>query len=684
MLLFGAGLWCAAVLMFLLEPMAAKMVLPFLGGAPAVWNTCVVFFQLMLLAGYTYAHAGPRWLGIRRHAVLHVLLLVVSTLALPAALRLNEPAGDANPVGWLLLALLKSIGLPFFLLATTAPLLQTWFSRTSHRASRDPYFLYAASNFGSLIGLLLYPAVVEPLLSLRSQAGLWKYGYVGFVLLVGSCALLSRSHSAASAAREVEPDAAAVRAPGPGALRRLRWLALSFAPSSLMLAVTTFISTDIAAIPLFWVLPLGLYLLTFVLAFSAAPRYPRPAVDRGLPLLLLPLVMFLILQINGPISLVMPTHLVVFFLAALVCHRALADDRPDAAHLTEFYLLVAVGGVLGSLFNTLAAPLLFTGIVEYPAVLVLVCLLRNVPDSAAAPPRTWRLTAPVIAGILTIAVVVVTSGWESLSLRFALLGIPAFLCLTLSRTRLPFAAAILAMLVGSAFEADQLGPVLEAERTFFGAYKVQTDPGGEYRTLTHGTTLHGLQSVSPDRRGEPLSYYHPTGPLGEIFRLVPIAAEHPRIAVVGLGVGSVATYRKQSQAWTFFEIDPAVESIARGQYLFVPAGLRRRLPGDHRRRTSIPGGRPVAIRRHRARRLQLRRDPDAPADAGGSPGLPGPARSRRSARISHLQPSPRSRAGAGEACRRRETGLSHPRRSGISGRSIGQTKFGMGGAGPKT
>ena len=333
-----------------------------------------------------------------------------------------------------------------------------------------------------------------------------------------------------------------------------------------MLAVTTFISTDIAAIPLFWVLPLGLYLLTFVLAFSAAPRYPRPAVDRGLPLLLLPLAMFLILQISGPLSLVMLTHLGVFFLAALVCHRALADDRPDAAHLTEFFLLVAIGGVLGSLFNTLAAPLLFTGIVEYPAVLVLVCLLRNVPDSAAAPPRTWRLTAPVIVGILTVAVVIVTSGWESLTLRFALLGIPAFLCLTLSRTRLPFAAAILAMLIGAAFEPDQLGRVLHAERTFFGAYKVQIDPAGQFHTLTHGTTLHGLQSLSPARRSEPLSYFHPTGPLGDILRRIPIAAEHPRIGVIGLGVGSVATYRKPSQVWTFFEIDPAVERMARSQY----------------------------------------------------------------------------------------------------------------------
>lgn len=569
-LLFGAGLWASAVLMFLVEPMAAKMVLPHLGGAPAVWNTCVVFFQGMLLAGYAYAHAGPGWLGVHRHAIIHVGLLLGSTLALPSALRMGSPAGDSDPIGWLLLELLTSLGLPFFLLATTAPLLQKWFSRTRHQAARDPYFLYAASNFGSLVGLLLYPAVVEPLLPLRDQALLWKYGYLAFACLVSVCAipLLLRRRALPAEGRDVvgAPDALPVAKLG--TFRRVRWMALSFAPSSLMLAVTTFISTDIAAVPLMWVLPLALYLLTFVLAFSSSPRYPRRGVDRALPLLLLPLVLFLVLRIGGPIGLVVPLHLAVFFLAALVCHRALADDRPDPAHLTEFYLLVATGGVLGSLFNTLVAPMLFTGIIEYPLVLVLVCLLRD-PHEDASVGRQWRVAAPVLAGAILIAIMLATAKMDSLALRFGLMGIPTFFCLSVSRTRVPFAGAIGAMLIAAAVQGDELGKVLHAERTFFGAYKVRLEPDGSHRTLAHGTTMHGVQSVDPSHALEASSYYHATGPLGDVFTSVPNAIAHPRVGVVGLGVGSVAVYRSPSQAWTFFEIDPAVERIARREEFFT-------------------------------------------------------------------------------------------------------------------
>jgi spermidine synthase len=335
-----------------------------------------------------------------------------------------------------------------------------------------------------------------------------------------------------------------------------------------MLAVTTFISTDIAAVPLLWVLPLALYLLTFVLAFSAAPRYPRKAVDRALPLLLLPLVLFLVMRIGGPIGLVVPLHVAVFFLAALVCHRALADDRPDAEHLTEFYLLVAAGGVLGSLFNTLIAPLAFTGIFEYPIVLVLVCLLRE-PERDTTIGRTWRTAAPLLAGVATIGILLATAKTDSLAIRFGLLGIPTFFCLSLSRTRLPFAAAIAALLFASTLQPDEQGTVLHAERTFFGAYKVRLESDGSYRTLTHGTTLHGVQSVDPLLAREPSSYYHASGPLGDIFSLVPSAATHPRVAVVGLGVGAALAYRRPLQEWTFYEIDPAVERIARREEFFT-------------------------------------------------------------------------------------------------------------------
>lgn len=572
-LLFGGTLGASAALMFLLEPMAAKLVLPLLGGAPAVWNTCVVFFQGMLLVGYAYAHGAPRWLGVPRHAAVHAVLVAASVVLLPWAFRLQAPSAGAAPAGWLLLALLTSIGLPFFLLATTAPLLQRWFSRTGDRAARDPYFLYAASNVGSLLGLLSYPVLVEPLLPLELQAQYWRIGYAAFAVAVVACAVaLHRqprdSGNLPGAFREAPPalaedvrtaDVGAMARPGMG--RRLRWMALAFAPSSLMLAVTTYISTDIAAVPLLWVLPLALYLLTFVLAFGGPARHPR-LVGRGLPLLILLLALYLILNVNGPVGVVIPVHLVAFFLAALVCHRALADDRPHPTQLTGFYLLVALGGVLGSLFNTFAAPMLFTGIAEYPAVLVLVCLLRPPSADGRLPSATWRVAGPVLAGILTIGALMIASRADSVPLQFALLAVPAFICLSLSRARYPFALAVAAMLAMSVFRPDPLGEVLHAERTFFGAYKVRMEPDGAYRTLAHGTTLHGIQSVSPERRDEPLSYYHPTGPLGDVVGAHP-AGRHPRIGVVGLGVGSVAAYRQPSQVWTFFEIDPAVERLAR-------------------------------------------------------------------------------------------------------------------------
>jgi hypothetical protein len=568
---FGLTLAAGAVLMFLLEPMAAKMVLPSLGGAPAVWNTCVVFFQFMLLGGYAYAHAGPKWLGVERHALIHSVLLLAAVLTLLTPFQLNQPHGATNPVAWLLLVLLESIGLPFFLLATSAPLLQVWFSRTRHRAAKDPYFLYAASNFGSLAGLLMYPLAVEPFLPLRLQARYWTYGYMAYVVLVAACAVrLLRTR-----AKLVEAETAAAEdpisqrvGPVPSLVQRFRWIALSFAPSSLMLAVTTFISTDVAAVPLLWVLPLALYLLTFVLAFSSPPRYPRALVDRGFPLLLLLLVLFLVIGVVGPLTAVVPIHLTVFFLAALLCHRQLADERPHAAHLTEFYLLLALGGVLGSLFNTLAAPILFTSILEYPIVLLLVCLLRPKSDGPHERSRAWRVVSPVVVGVATLTLVLAGAKIDSVSVRFALLGIPAFLCLSLSRTKLPFAAAIASMLVVTLFQPDPRGEILHAERTFFGIYRVNQDASGEYRTLTHGTTLHGVQSVSESGRHEPLSYYHRTGPLGDVFQVASQAPASTDVAVIGLGVGSVATYRKPAQNWTFFEIDPAVEAIARNRNYF--------------------------------------------------------------------------------------------------------------------
>jgi spermidine synthase len=573
--------------MFVLEPMVGRIMLPFLGGAPAVWNTCVMFFQCMLLVGYGYAHAGTSVLGARRHALLHVLALAVSVVFVGNALIVPPPAGAAPPVGWLLSTLIVSIGLPFFLLAATAPLLQVWFSQTGHRDAGDPYFLYAASNLGSLAGLLLYPTLIEPVLPLSAQATYWRYGYVGFAAAITACAAVVWLSASRRQSDPLDGNVPEIES-SIGRIRRLRWVALAFAPSSLMLAVTSFISTDVAAVPLLWVVPLALYLLTFVLAFGHSSRGRWPAADRFLPLVTLLLVLFLVLQVNGPLQVVLPVHLAVFFLAALVCHRELADDRPAPAHLTQFYLLVAFGGVLGSVFNTLVAPALFTAIVEYPAALVLVFYVRNLRDPQNGPARWWRWIGPLAVGVATAGILLATIGVESLPLRFALMGIPALLCLSLGRTRIPYATALAAILAVSSFQRDQFGETLFSDRTFFGTYRVRLDPTGEYHTLYHGTTLHGIQSISSARRQEALSYYHRSGPLGDVFTLA--GAEASNVGVVGLGVGSIATYRREGQVLTFFEIDPAVEAIARRSdyFTYLPdcAAACRVVIGDARQALS--------------------------------------------------------------------------------------------------
>ena len=299
----------------------------------------------------------------------------------------------------------------------------------------------------------MYPALLEPWLPLSQQAVAWTAVYGLFAILSASCAFMLWRSGASR--RSVEADLRNEPAAGLTVSRRIRWVALAFAPSSLMLAVTTFVSTDVAAVPLLWIVPLGLYLLSFVVAFNSKSRYPEGLVDRGFTFLLLPLAFFLIVQAVGPIQLVLPVHIAVFFLAALLCHRALAEDRPTPARLTEFYLWIALGGILGSLFNALVAPLVFTSVLEYPLVLVAVCLLRRPwkPDRKSRPAVMFAVA--IAAGVATFAVMGLEIGLDPPNLRFVFLGLPAFLALTVSRTQLPFALAIGFMLLASVFRLDE-------------------------------------------------------------------------------------------------------------------------------------------------------------------------------------------------------------------------------------
>jgi hypothetical protein len=615
LLLYALTMFVGATLLFLVQPMFARMALPLLGGSPAVWNTAVLFYQAALLAGYAYAHLTTRWLGTRRQAALHAALLLLPLLALPIAVPEGWlPPTESNPVWWFLGLLLVAVGPPFFVVSTTSPLLQAWFARTGHRLAADPYPLYAASNVGSMLALLAYPTFVEPALRLADQSRIWSAGYLLLLLLTLGCAWVvwrsrgdgpARDHEAASG----EGPAFAFRSAPLTLRRRARWILLAFVPSSLMLSVTTYLSTNIAPIPLLWTLPLALYLLTFILTFGSEV-FPHRGMLRALPIVLLPLVIVIAAQATAPLELLMPLHLLVFFVAAMVCHGEMARDRPPPRHLTEFYLWMSVGGALGGLFNAIIAPQLFSNVTEYPLVLVLACLLlpvtddqrpaaddtattndntepttdhgpthaEGVPTAAGSddrqPTRDRRrwldVALPVALGLLTAGLVLLAeriglaSSPAGLGLMF---GLPALLCFGFSRRPLRFGLGVAAIFLAAGLYVSDQGRVLYTERSFFGISRVLLDPSGRFHLLAHGATLHGTQSLEPRERPVPLSYYYPSGPAGQLFETLGPTRE--RVAAVGLGVGSLACYRQPGQEWTYYEIDPAVERIARDPRFFT-------------------------------------------------------------------------------------------------------------------
>ncbi|MEP6915321.1 MAG: fused MFS/spermidine synthase, partial [Acidobacteriota bacterium] len=530
-----------------------------------------VFFQAMLLAGYAYAHWTSRWLTAGRHVLVHCALLLTPLLILPITLHhAVPPVNGHSPVLWLLLVLGWSVGLPFFAVSTSATVLQKWFSATDDGAARDPYFLYVASNLGSLIALLAYPTIVEPTLRLRDQAHLWTAGYILLLALTGTCAVVVWRRGG-STDRRAEPAAPAASDLPIAWARRARWVALAFVPSSLLLAVTSYVSTDVASVPLLWVLPLALYLLTFVAAFSPSAGTLRALASKLMPILVLMLALVLIAGMTAPLRLILPLHLVVFLSIALMCHGGLAEDRPAAARLTEFYFCIAGGGMLGGLFNALLAPFLFTGTTEYPIVLVAACLLRVVAGSKE--PAKWRLAdaaAPIAIGIAVALSILVNNRFGPLS-RMIILGaaLPALAAFSQQRHRFRFAASVAAILLAGTLTENPFGQLEYSARTFFGIYRVRLDAVHGYRVMSHGTTLHGMQSLDPRRSREPLSYYHRTGPAGQAFAALPGVSAASEIAVVGLGVGTLATYRAAPQHWTFYEIDPLVERVARDARYFT-------------------------------------------------------------------------------------------------------------------
>ena len=568
--LFALTLLVSSALLFWVQPMFSKMVLPLLGGSPAVWNTCLVFYQMTLLFGYLYVYLTSTRLRLRAQIMLHVGLLG-SVLFCISFDFVHAPPSPNSPLLWLGRVFLSSIGLPFLLLSATAPLLQAWFGRTPHPNAENPYILYAVSNFGSLLALLSYPLLVEPFFRLPTQQWLWTMGYRVLAALLAACAgwmwfaAKTERRQAACGKNEFLHSCDNGKNEFLHSLAiRLRWLVLAFIPASLLFAVTRYITTDIAAVPLFWVLPLSLYLTTFILVF-ARKRLLRPEWLLTLQTyLVLPLFVVYWGELRTNIWLDFPLHLGAFFVFAMVCHGELAQRKPAPRRLPEFYVWLSLGGCLGGVFTVLLAPLLFDTISEYPLLIGLACLLR--PTRRETPRWRWRL-AGLGAALLLLPLGLTAQnparafalGTLSLLLFTAFGGAFAFHFLnTPKRVALGLGSFLLAgMLLVNTQER-----VLFRARNFFGTLKVMAAPKKDAYLFYHGTTLHGAQAIAAEQRREPLTYFHRQGPLGQLFRT--LADRPPRaIAVFGLGVGTLAAYARTGDVLTFYELDADVAQIAR-------------------------------------------------------------------------------------------------------------------------
>ncbi|WP_293906132.1 spermidine synthase [Phenylobacterium sp.] len=576
--LFAVTVFASAALVFLVQPMVAKLVLPLLGGSPSVWNTSMAFFQIALLAGYAYAHALQRIPSVRGQALTHVAVLVAAAVALPLRVStLVGPPSSDHPNLWLLGVLGLSIGAPFAVLSATAPLVQAWHARTiGASGGKEPYVLYAASNLGSLLALLAYPIVVEPLFTLVHQRYGWSTGYGLFVLLIAALGFVVSRVRTMPAERPVAAPAPAATSPW---RERLVWVALAAIPSSLMLGVTAYLTTDVASAPFLWVLPLALYLATFIFAFQE-----RPAISAELTLTLQGAAVAACAALlpfrAAPFGLQLFIHLAAFFLTALMCHQRLVARRPEPGRLTEFYLCLSIGGVVGGAFNAFLAPVIFNDVWEYPIVLALSCLARPWGDLRKVPAWVWEtLVVGVLAAVATPVAVTFASPHLAAStvvgafdrsglfdLGMKVLLVLAVVAAFVVRRRALFFFLIVSVLSYASETAADRTDTQESRRSFFGVLKQSQTyvPGlsGEVKMLAHGTTLHGAQAQNPAFRCHPLVYYAPHTPIGQVFRAKAAASPNLRIGAVGLGTGSVAAYVRPGDRLTFFEIDPLVKRIS--------------------------------------------------------------------------------------------------------------------------
>ncbi|OGS10599.1 MAG: hypothetical protein A3J70_09920 [Elusimicrobia bacterium RIFCSPHIGHO2_02_FULL_61_10] len=569
---FALAMFSSAALIFVLQPLFTRLTTPLLGGSPAVWNASMAFFQAALLLGYLYAHLLARLKDLRVQAGLHALVLALAALALP--LRVSGFFGPPNyehPALWLLGVLAVSVGAPFAAASATAPLLQAWYSRSGRADSHDPYYLYAASNLGSLVGLLAYPVLVEPLLGTKGQSAAWQAGYaLVTVLIIGAAviAVLAKGRSAGPAEEKAV-------SPSPGLKKRLYWLGAAAVPAALVPGVTLHISANVGSAPLFWVVPLALYLVTFILAFSRRAERLAPVARSVYPYAVFFLAGAYLL--HGQWLPIILANLYGFFISALLCHLALARSRPAADRLTEFYLFVSLGGVLGGSAAALLAPLVFNNVYEYPLALAAAALFLPRVEEKLPRLAFYSAAAAAAMGLLMVllrwvepgsALVVLTGRIGHYPLVLTGLG-TCLAAVFLNRARPGRLAGLLLVFFLIFFlKEDRAGRVITQERGFFGILRTREiyDPADRkvsiLRILSHFNVVHGAQLTRPGLTRQPLTYYNPRTALGEAMLVGLSTGEPGRVALIGLGAGASACLLRPKDQLTVFEIDPAVVRLA--------------------------------------------------------------------------------------------------------------------------